>query len=141
MFNQAEIKEILPHRSPILLVDQVYQLIPENSIEAGIFLEPSWDIFQGHFPGQPVLPGIYITECLAQTASILLLTIPGNQGKLPLLSCVSKMRYLRLAVPSDTLVLNAELVTNGGNDVYDCKVTAYLKDETAASGLITLTLK
>lgn len=141
ILNQSEIKEILPHREPILLVESVSELVPGVSITAMLTINPDWQIFYGHFPGQPVLPGIYITESLAQAAALVLLTVPGNKGKLPLLFQIQQMRFLRSVFPGEVMELRAVLKTDAGNNMYDCCVDAYVQGKKAASGIITLNLK
>ena len=71
--NQEEIKKIIPHRDPMLLVTTVEELEPGERIKTTFWVDPAREIFQGHFPGEPVLPGVYSVECMAQTADILLL--------------------------------------------------------------------
>ena len=68
MMEKEEIKKILPHREPLLLVDRVTELQLPDRIEAEVDIQKDWQIFQGHFPEQPILPGIYIMESMAQTA-------------------------------------------------------------------------
>ena len=70
MMEKEEIKKILPHREPLLLVDRVTELQLPDRIEAEVDIQKDWQIFQGHFPEQPILPGIYIMESMAQTADI-----------------------------------------------------------------------
>ena len=79
-----EIKAIIPQRDPILLVDEVTELIPEEQVETRFYVSPDMDVFRGHFPGEPILPGVYSVEALAQTADILLLSMERYKGKTPL---------------------------------------------------------
>lgn len=72
--NQEQIKEIIPHRDPMLLVTGVEELVPGERIKAIFRADPSMDIFRGHFPENPVLPGVYSVECMAQSADLLLLS-------------------------------------------------------------------
>lgn len=139
--NQTEIKQLLPHREPLLLLDSVTELIPGNSVTAAVTIRPDWQIFQGHFPDQPLLPGIYITESMAQAAALILLSTDGNQGHLPLLFQIQKMRFIRPVVPGDVMELKAVLTSDAGNGMYDFKVSASVHEDQAASGIITLTLK
>lgn len=141
ILNQTEIKAILPQRDPILLVDQVNELTAGSEIEASVYIDPDWDIFRGHFPGKPILPGIYITECLAQTAAVLLLSCSEHQGKLPLLFQVGQMRFLRTVTPGSEMQMIASVSADVGNGMYDCKVRAFVSEKKVASGMITLALK
>ena len=74
MMNQEEIKIIIPHRDPMLLVSTVEELEPGKRIVTTFFADGKRDIFRGHFPEEPMLPGVYTVECMAQAADILLLS-------------------------------------------------------------------
>ena len=82
--NQDEIKTILPHREPMLLVTSVEDLRPGEDIRAVFFADSEMDIFRGHFPEEPILPGVYSIECMAQAVDILLMTLsPAHSVRLP----------------------------------------------------------
>lgn len=83
--NQEEIKTILPHRDPMLLVTSVEELTPGEEIRASFYADPAREIFPGHFPGNPVLPGVYTVECLGQAADLVVMTTERYAGKTPLL--------------------------------------------------------
>lgn len=140
ILEASDINRILPHRPPLLLVDRAV-VNPDNTVKAEVYLRPEWEIFQGHFPSYPVLPGIYVTESMAQAAGLLLLTMPGNEGKLPLFLNISQMRFLRPARPGDTMQLSAELVQDAGNGIYECKVFAHIDNKKIAAGRISLALR
>ena len=105
-----EIKAILPHRFPFLLVDRIVELEPErivglNSVNVN---EP---FFQGHFPDFPVMPGVLIVEAMAQTAGVLVLkSIADRDNKLVLLVAVENARFRKPVVPGDTLRLEMKLL-------------------------------
>lgn len=139
-WNRTEIQNILPHRNPMLLLDTA-ERIDNDTIQAKITLDPNWDIFQGHFPDYPVMPAVYITESMAQTAALLLLTQPGQKGKLPLFLGISSMRFLRPIFPKDTMLIFASVSCDAGNDIYDCNVSVSVNGKKTASGIITLALK
>lgn len=141
MMEKEEIKKILPHREPLLLVDRVTELELPDWIEAEVDIQEDWQIFQGHFPGQPVLPAIYIMESMAQTADILLLLLEQNRGKLPLFFQVSQMRFYHPVYPGERLYLSAQLIFDAGNGMYDCRVTANTDVGRVAAGVITLAMK
>lgn len=138
--DKSRIRTILPQSDPILLVDQA-EILPGTSASSQVFVNPEWDIFCGHFPSVPVLPGIYITENMAQTADLLLLTIPGNEKKFPMFSAIRQMRFLRPVYPGDTLTCRAVLTCDAGKGMYDCEVISYCRGKKAALGILTLTLK
>ncbi len=139
--SQTQIKEILPHRSPLLLLDSVSELIPGMSIVSSVTINPKWDIFSGHFPDYPVLPGIYITECMSQAAALMLLSIPERNGKLPLLFQLQQIRFLHSVFPGDVMELKASLKCELGNEMYDCKVSSYVNGKKIAYGIVTMVLK
>lgn len=139
--SQTQIKEILPHRSPLLLLDSVSELIPGMSIVSSVTINPKWDIFSGHFPDYPVLPGIYITEGMSQAAALMLLSIPERNGKLPLLFQLQQIRFLHSVFPGDVMELKASLKCELGNEMYDCKVSSYVNGKKIAYGIVTMALK
>lgn len=133
MLSNSEIQKIIPHRYPFLLVDKIEE-IEEGKRAIGIknvtINEP---FFQGHFPGNPIMPGVLIVEALAQVGAVAVLSIPENKGKLGLFSGIDKLRFRRQVVPGDTLRLVAEL-TAFKRGIGKATATAYVGDEVAASG-------
>lgn len=140
ILETSDIKNILPQKDPLLLIDRA-EIAEGTSVFAEVFLNPDWEIFKGHFPGRPTLPGIYITESMAQAADLILLTMPGNEKKYPLFLGISRMRFLRPAYPNDTLQLSAKIDCDSGNGMYDCSVSASVNGKKAASGKISLALR
>ncbi len=138
-FEKEQIEKILPQSDPILLIDRA-SVTEGESAESSVFVDPSWDIFRGHFRNHPVLPGIYIAECMAQTADLILLTIPGNAKKFPMFFSISQMRFLRPVYPGSRLDVFAGILCDAGNGMYDCEVSAACQGKKVASGKITLAL-
>jgi beta-hydroxyacyl-ACP dehydratase FabZ len=105
------IREILPHRYPFLLVDKVVELEPERivGIKNVSVNEP---FFVGHFPAFPVMPGVLITECMAQVAGILVLKeIPDRHQKLVLLASVDQAKFRRPVRPGDQLRIEMSMIS------------------------------
>ena len=105
-----EIRAILPHRYPFLLVDRIVEMEPERivGIKNVTLNEP---FFMGHFPDFPVMPGVLIVEAMAQTAGVLVLkTIPDRANKLVLLVAVEYARFRRPVVPGDSLRMEMKVI-------------------------------
>ena len=109
--SKEEIKSIIPHRDPMLLVDTVEEMVPGDHIVTTFFIDPDREIFRGHFPGEPVLPGVYSVECMAQSADILLLSMERYAGKVPLFLGINNVRFLRKILPGDTIEIHARLAS------------------------------
>jgi len=133
MLSNVEIQRIIPHRYPFLLVDRIEE-IEEGKKAVGIknvtINEP---FFQGHFPGNPIMPGVLIVEALAQVGAVAVLSVEENRGKLALFSGIDKLRFRRQVVPGDTLRLEVEL-TAFKRGIGKASATAYVGDQIAASG-------
>ncbi|MGE0539671.1 MAG: 3-hydroxyacyl-ACP dehydratase FabZ [Dehalococcoidia bacterium] len=108
------ILDVLPHRYPFLLIDRMTEVEP-GVRAAGIkqVTINEW-FFQGHFPGQPVMPGVLMVEALAQVGAVALLSQPEHQGKIVFFAGIDGVRFRRMVVPGDTLTLNVELTKMRG---------------------------
>lgn len=104
-----QIKEVLPHRYPFLLVDRILE-IHDNSIIAVKNVSSSEPYFQGHFPTRPVMPGVLMIESLAQTGGVLMLSKSENHGKMAYLASIENARFRKLVTPGDQLILRVDLV-------------------------------
>jgi len=114
LFELADLRPILPHREPFLFVDRVLKLDPNKSIVAERTLRPEEPHFAGHFPGRPIMPGVLITEALAQTSGLLIglseklsSAAPPEKPKAYFLA-LANMKFTHPAVPGDVLVLRAK---------------------------------
>ncbi|MDH3293203.1 MAG: 3-hydroxyacyl-ACP dehydratase FabZ [Acidimicrobiia bacterium] len=101
--------DLLPHREPFLLVDELTELIAGTSASGLWRLTGDEWFFPGHFPGRPTLPGVLMIEALAQVGACGVLSDPRFSGKIPLLAGTSKVKFRRQVVPGDTLELNVHL--------------------------------
>ncbi len=142
IMNREEIKKIIPQRDPMLLIDGVKEIKAGRSIEAYFFVNPERDIFKGHFPGAPVLPGVYTVECMAQAADILLLSQERFEGKIPYFIGIDKVKFLRKIEPGDTIEIHAEVSEELlEKAIVTCKASVFNKGEIAATGEVTLAMR
>lgn len=109
-----QIQRILPHRYPFLLIDRVTDHQPGAWAKALKCVTINEPFFMGHFPAQPVMPGVLILEALAQTGAIALLSEPGNEGRIVLFGGVKEARFKARVVPGDILELNCTLTRRRG---------------------------
>lgn len=110
VLNTTQIMEILPHRSPFLLIDTVEEMEPGVRAVAKknvTFNEPH---FQGHFPGNPVMPGVLIVEALAQTGAVAILSMEEWKGKTAYFAGINSAKFKQKVVPGDTLILETEII-------------------------------
>ena len=136
MLNNIDIQKILPHRYPILLVDKVLEL-EEGKRAVGIKnVTANEPFFQGHFPGNPIMPGVLITESLAQLGSVMLLSMPENKGKLGVFTGINNFKFRRQVAPGDTLRLETELVMYR-HGMGKANVKATVDGQIAAAGEIS----
>lgn len=103
-----EIKKLIPHRYPFLLVDRIIE-IEELKIVGIKNVTLNEPFFQGHFPEHPIMPGVLIVEALAQTVGVLILKREENRGKLAYFAAINNVKFRKPVFPGDTLRLEAEV--------------------------------
>lgn len=114
IFDYNEIKEIIPHRQPFLLIDRVVEYEAGERCVAIKQVSGNEPFFQGHFPDYAVMPGVLITEALAQTGAVAILNSEENKGKLALFAGIDKCRFKKQVTPGDTLRLEVEITKMRG---------------------------
>lgn len=130
VLNKEDIEKIIPHREPFLLVDSVEEIVPGKSIKAVKIVTGDEYFFKGHFPGNPIMPGVLIVEAIAQACAIALLVLPENKGKLVLFAGIDKARFKKIVRPHDELILNVE-ITDFRRSIGKAKGNAYVNGEIA----------
>lgn len=110
----SQIAEILPHRYPFALVDTITDYEPGQWAMGRKCVTINEPFFQGHFPGQPVMPGVLQLEALAQVGAVAVLSLPENQGKIALFGGVKNCRFKQQVQPGDVLDLRCELISRHG---------------------------
>jgi 3-hydroxyacyl-[acyl-carrier-protein] dehydratase len=134
--GRREIEEILPHRDPFLLLDEVIELEPGVRVVARkLVREDEWYL-TGHFPGRPIMPGVLMVEAMAQTGAVAVLSDEENRGKLALFAGIDDVRFKRIVVPGDELELTCELERIRG-PVGRGKATATVDGKLAVRGTLT----
>lgn len=136
MLSNVEIRKLIPHRYPFLLVDKVLELEPGKRIVAIKNVSANEPFFQGHFPEFPIMPGVLIIEALAQTAGICTSSVEGEGGtKLGVFAAIDGVKFKKPVVPGDVLRLEAEILMNKMG-VVKAKVKATVDGQLAAEGEI-----
>lgn len=114
MLNKKEIEKIIPQRDPFLMIDEVEEYIPGESAIAYKHVREDEYYFKGHFPGNPIMPGVLIVESLAQTGAVAILSMEENKGKNALFGGIDKLRFKKQVVPGDTLKLEVKIIKKKG---------------------------
>ncbi|MFR3182059.1 MAG: 3-hydroxyacyl-ACP dehydratase FabZ [Clostridia bacterium] len=114
MLNKEEIKNIIPQREPFLMIDEVEQYIPGESCTAYKNVSKDEYYFKGHFPGNPIMPGVLIVEALAQTGAVTILSMEENKGKNALFGGIDKLRFKKQVIPGDRLKLEVKIIKRKG---------------------------
>ncbi|MFD2922962.1 3-hydroxyacyl-ACP dehydratase FabZ [Halobacillus naozhouensis] len=140
MLDIQAIKEIIPHRYPFLLIDQVEEIEEGKRAVGYKNVTANEPFFQGHFPDYPVMPGVLITEALAQMGAVAMLKKEENQGKLAFFTGIDKCRFKRQVKPGDRLKLEVEIVRLKG-PMGKGKALATVDGETACEAEIMFALK
>ncbi|MCL5291661.1 MAG: 3-hydroxyacyl-ACP dehydratase FabZ [Actinobacteria bacterium] len=140
ILGAEEIMKIIPHRPPFLLVDRIVELIPgKRSVGIKVVRDDEYYL-RGHFPGNPIMPGVLILEALAQTGAVAELCLEENKGKIVLFGGIDSLRFRRQVVPGDTLVLEIEITKKRG-PVGKGTARATVDGEIAAEGELTFIVK
>ena len=138
LMEREDIQKVLPHRDPFLFVDRVL-MMTENHIVALKDVRSDEPYFRGHFPSQPVMPGVLIIEALAQAGGVLMLSKSENRGKIAYLATLNNARFRKMVIPGDTLILEAT-VTKMKSKIGIVQCVAKVKDEEVCGAEIMFAL-
>lgn len=135
VLNTIEIQKIIPHRYPFLLVDTIIELEPGKRAVGIKNVTANEPHFQGHFPGNPIMPGVLQVEALAQVGAVALLSMDEYKGKLAVFAGIDDVRFKRQVVPGDTLRLEIEIISMRRN-IGKGEAKAYVGDELVCKGTL-----
>ncbi len=139
MLNVTDIQKIIPQRSPFLLVDRIDELEPGKRAVGRKCVTYNEPFFTGHFPEEPVMPGVLIIEALSQVGAVVCLSLEENKGKNAYFGGISKARFRNKIFPGDVLTLAVELIKKKGN-VGIAAAKAYDGDKIYAEAELTFVI-
>ena len=126
-----EIMSIIPHRQPFLLIDRVEEIVEGESVTAIKNVTYNEPFFAGHFPNEPVMPGVLIVEAMAQAGAVAILSMDEFKGKTAYFGGINKAKFKKKVVPGDTLRLEVKIEKHKKNAGIG-QGTAYVVDKVAA---------
>lgn len=139
VLTTKQIMEIIPHRQPFLLIDTIEELEPGVRAVAKKCVSYNEPFFGGHFPGEPVMPGVLIVEALAQTGAVAVLGLEENRGKTAYFAGINSAKFKQKVVPGDVLFLETEIIKQKG-PIGVGKATAKVNDKIVCTAEITFAI-
>jgi 3-hydroxyacyl-[acyl-carrier-protein] dehydratase len=139
VLSTQQIMEILPHRAPMLLIDTIEELEVGTRAVAKKNVTFNEPYFAGHFPGNPVMPGVLIIEALAQTGAAAILSQPEWKGKTAYFAGINQAKFKQKVLPGDTLTLETEIVKIKG-PIGVGKATAYVDGKVVCTAELTFAI-
>ncbi len=114
ILNSAQIQKIIPHRYPILMIDRIKLSSDPKKATGYKAVSGNEPFFQGHFPGQPIMPGVLIVEAMAQTSCVMFLSRPDLRNCLAYFMGIDKVKFRKTVIPGDVLEMKVEVIRDGG---------------------------
>ncbi len=135
MLNTTEIMELIPHRYPFLLVDRILEVEAGTRAVGLKNVTMNEPFFQGHFPGNPIMPGVLMVEALAQVGAVALMSLEENKGKLAVFAGIDGVRFKKQVTPGDTLRLEVT-IESMRRGIGKGQAVAYVDDKVAVKGTL-----
>ncbi len=139
-FDIMQIMEMIPHRYPFLLVDKITECVPGKYSKGYKNLTMNEAFFQGHFPGNPIMPGVLQLEALAQCSAPILMCLPEYKGKLALFAGADNVRFKNIVRPGDRLDMEIELLKSKG-PVAKCHAVGFVNGKVCIEADMTVAMK
>lgn len=139
IMNIEEIMNIIPHRYPFLLIDRIEEVTPGERAVGTKCVSINEPFFQGHFPGNPVMPGVLIIEALAQVGAVAILSLDEFKGKVAYFAGIDKAKFRRKVIPGDVLRLEVEIIKRRG-PMGIGKAIAYVGDKKACEAELSFVI-
>ena len=139
MLNKEQIESIIPQRDPFLMIDEVEEYNPGEYCIGYKNVTGEEYFFKGHFPGNPIMPGVLITESLAQAGAVAILSLEENKGKNALFAGIDKMKFKKMVVPGNKLKLEVRIIKRKG-PIGLGEAIATVDGKIAAKGELTFAL-
>ena len=139
MLNKEQIESIIPQRDPFLMIDEVEEYQPGEYCIGYKNVTGDEYFFKGHIPGNPIMPGVLITESLAQAGAVAILSLEENKGKNALFAGIDKMKFKKMVVPGDKLKLEVRIIKRKG-PIGVGEAIATVDGKIAAKGELTFAL-
>ena len=139
VYTTQEILDIIPHRQPFMLIDTIEELEPGVRAVGKKCVSYNEPYFAGHFPGNPVMPGVLIIEALAQVGAVAILGLPENKGKTAYFAGIDKAKFKQKVVPGDVLMLETKIIKSKG-PIGIGEATATVNGKVAAKAELTFAI-